>query len=362
MKMNLYPLEDAWNGIFSKDESVQEATDWTQIILKMQPLTADNMVKKKVFKQGLIKDGKAPPGCTVLFHLIMFVDDHEEPIDNSLVRDKPQKIDLSTDGVIEGLEIALTSMRKGEISMVAINYKYGYGELGAPPRIPGKARLMVAIQLIDFYKAGSADHVISSLPEEGEQLDMFQRSASGQVQFRQVYRQAVKCYKQGIKMYKDADWYTASQFFEKASTLLNRYRLKNEKEQKKQERLLFKIYLNFASSSLKIKRPAIACTCCREALDLRPGDIRAMYRFGKAKLMLEDAESALRLFQQVLEVRPDMSNVQEMYEEALKELQARDRIGDPNYDDDDNIKSWEIESEEEPCNDSDVDTDSETDD
>ena len=27
------------------------------------------------------------------------------------------------DGVIEGLEIALTSMRKGEISMVAINYK-----------------------------------------------------------------------------------------------------------------------------------------------------------------------------------------------------------------------------------------------
>ena len=27
-----------------------------------------------------------------------------------------------------------------------------------------------------------------------------------------------------------------------------------------------------------------------------------MFRFGKAKLMLEDAESALRLFQQVLEV------------------------------------------------------------
>ena len=31
--------------------------------------------------------------------------------------------DLVVDGVIEGLEIALNSMRKGEISMVAINYK-----------------------------------------------------------------------------------------------------------------------------------------------------------------------------------------------------------------------------------------------
>ena len=29
---------------------------------------------------GLIKDGKAPAGCTVLFHLIMFVDHHEARI------------------------------------------------------------------------------------------------------------------------------------------------------------------------------------------------------------------------------------------------------------------------------------------
>ena len=50
--MNLYPFEDAWNGLLMKDEVISQAENWTQIFLKMDAITPDNMVKKKVFKQG----------------------------------------------------------------------------------------------------------------------------------------------------------------------------------------------------------------------------------------------------------------------------------------------------------------------
>ena len=40
---------------------------------------------------GLRKDGRAPEDCTVVFNVIMFVDAHDQPIDNSLLRGKPQE-------------------------------------------------------------------------------------------------------------------------------------------------------------------------------------------------------------------------------------------------------------------------------
>lgn len=342
--MNLYPFEDAWNGLLMKDEVISQAKNWTQIFLKMDSITPDNMVKKKVFKQGLRKDGRAPEDCTVVFNVIMFVDAHDQPIDNSLLRGKPQKVDLGKGNLCEGLEIALTSMRKREISLIAINWRYGYGERGAPPRIPGKARIIVAVELLDFYKIGTADHLINALPE-GDEHHFVEKM----VQFRQVHRQALKCYKKGIRSYREGEWYAASKLYDQGCDLLTKYRLKDEKEQAKQERLLVKLYLNLAASSIKINRPTVACTVCREVLFMRPGHIKAMYRFGIAKLMLEDVETALGLFQQILEVRPDDHRVRKRYDEAWDEFHRMNRIGMTESEDKWNY--WDVSFETEDAED-----------
>ena len=41
--------------------------------------------------------------------------------------------------VIAGLELAISSMKVGELSKFLVTPEYGYGKFGCPPRIPGSA-------------------------------------------------------------------------------------------------------------------------------------------------------------------------------------------------------------------------------
>ena len=43
------------------------------------------------------------------------------------------------EGVIRGLDVALATMRKGEISKYIFSPEYAYKEMGCPPRIPPNA-------------------------------------------------------------------------------------------------------------------------------------------------------------------------------------------------------------------------------
>ena len=43
-------------------------------------------------------------------------------------------------------------MRKGEKAQFLIDYPYAYGELGCPPRVPGKALILATVELLDFIE------------------------------------------------------------------------------------------------------------------------------------------------------------------------------------------------------------------
>ena len=42
-------------------------------------------------------------------------------------------------GLIVGLDLAVSSMKKGELARVIIRPQYAFGEMGTPPRIPKDA-------------------------------------------------------------------------------------------------------------------------------------------------------------------------------------------------------------------------------
>ncbi|GFW64839.1 peptidyl-prolyl cis-trans isomerase FKBP4 [Trichonephila clavipes] len=52
--------------------------------------------------------------------------------------------------VIRGLELAVTTMKKGEISVFVFHSHYAYGEEGLPPHVPPHMSLMFKIELHDW--------------------------------------------------------------------------------------------------------------------------------------------------------------------------------------------------------------------
>lgn len=57
---------------------------------------------------------------------------------------------LSLDEAIPGLEIAVSSMKKGEVAYFIISPKLAYGDLGCPPRIPPNAEVLFDIELLNY--------------------------------------------------------------------------------------------------------------------------------------------------------------------------------------------------------------------
>merc|ERR1719483_915969 len=100
---------------------------------------------------------------------------------------------------------------------------------------------------------------------------------------------------------KREEWKMALKHYERGVRLLQEVRLATQGDEDRQQRLLLKLLLNTAHCCIKLKWPKKACVACRESLDVderhSTGDqiTRALYRFGKAKRMLEDYKMSKEL-------------------------------------------------------------------
>lgn len=68
--------------------------------------------------------------------------------DQSADHGEPLKINIGTGQVIEGWDQGIMAMQLGEKADLVISSKYGYGDMGSPPKIPGGATLIFTVELI----------------------------------------------------------------------------------------------------------------------------------------------------------------------------------------------------------------------
>jgi len=73
-----------------------------------------------------------------------------EPFDSSRARCEPLTMRLGVGQVIKGWDLAVATMRRGELSRFTCEPEYAYGEQGAPPKIPSNATLVFDIELVDW--------------------------------------------------------------------------------------------------------------------------------------------------------------------------------------------------------------------
>lgn len=61
---------------------------------------------------------------------------------------EPLKIRIGEGQVIDGWDQGIMAMKLGEKADLVIKSKYGYGDVGSPPKIPGGATLIFTVELI----------------------------------------------------------------------------------------------------------------------------------------------------------------------------------------------------------------------
>ncbi|XP_069064005.1 peptidyl-prolyl cis-trans isomerase FKBP2 [Pleurodeles waltl] len=100
-------------------------------------------VKKRV-DNCLIKSRK---GDVLHMHYTGTLEDGKE-FDSSITRNQPFTFTLGTGQVIKGWDQGLLGMCEGEKRKLVIPSELGYGDRGAPPKIPGGATLIFEVELL----------------------------------------------------------------------------------------------------------------------------------------------------------------------------------------------------------------------
>ena len=89
----------------------------------------------------------ASPGDSVTVHYTGRLE-NGTVFDSSLPRNEPFTFRLGQDKVIKGWEEGVTGMKAGQKRQLIIPPALGYGEVGAPPTIPGNATLTFDVQVL----------------------------------------------------------------------------------------------------------------------------------------------------------------------------------------------------------------------
>jgi len=109
-------------------------------------LTKDGGVIKRIYKLGE-EDVLPQKGQEVTVNYEGRLEDGTI-FDRSSDRGEALKFYIGTGQVIKGWDIGIITMKLGEKADIIIKPEYGYGKIGAPPKIPGDATLIFTVEVI----------------------------------------------------------------------------------------------------------------------------------------------------------------------------------------------------------------------
>ncbi|KAK6305463.1 peptidyl-prolyl cis-trans isomerase FKBP2-like [Coregonus clupeaformis] len=104
-------------------------------------------IKKRVDNCSI----KSRKGDVLNMHYTGKLEDGTE-FDSSIPRNQPFTFTLGTGQVIKGWDQGLLGMCEGEKRKLVIPSELGYGDRGAPPKIPGGATLIFEVELLGIER------------------------------------------------------------------------------------------------------------------------------------------------------------------------------------------------------------------
>jgi len=295
----------------------EELSEFELAKRKMVDISGDGGIMKRILSEGLQTFGSVPSDSTITIHYSLQLEGQDEPFDSSVLRGRPERYKLGDGQIIDGLEIGVMSMKKGEKAQFLIDWMYAYGQFGCPPRIPAKTACMATVELLDFVEEGQAEALLAMDAEERNKKHSYY----------EVEKVARIEHSNGNHYVRKEEWKMALRHYGRGIKLLEEVSLANKEEEERRQRLLLKLNLNSAHCCLKVKWPKKACIACREALEIEGNNTKALFRFGKAQRMLEDYDKARDFLTRAQRREPqNMDIAQEL--KSLEDELARQRTNE----------------------------------
>ncbi|XVF81251.1 hypothetical protein PTKIN_Ptkin15bG0140800 [Pterospermum kingtungense] len=210
--------------------------------------------------------------------------------------------------VIEGLDRAVITMKKGEVALLTISPEYAFGSSESPQElavVPPNSTVYYEVELESFVK-------------ERESWDM---------NTQEKIEAAGKRKEEGNVLFKAGKYVRASKRYEKAVKYIEYDSSFSEDEKKQAKALKVACNLNNAACKLKLKDYKQAEKLCTKVLELESSNVKALYRRAQAFINLADLVLAELDIKKALELDPDNRDVKLEYKvlkEKIKEYNKKD--------------------------------------
>ncbi|XP_076887371.1 peptidyl-prolyl cis-trans isomerase FKBP62-like [Bidens hawaiensis] len=271
-------------------------------------VTDDKKVIKKILKDG---EGYERPneGAVVLVKLIGKLEDATVFIKKGHVDSEPLEFKTDEEQVIDGLDRAVMTMKKGELALVTVAPEYAFGSTGSEQElavVPPNATVVYEVELVSFVK-------------DKESWDMNTT--------QEKIEAAGKKKEEGNAFFKAGKYKKAIKRYEKAAKYIE-YDTNFEEDEKKQAKALkITCNLNNAACQLKLKEYKQAEKLCTKVLELEITNVKALYRRAQAYINVADLDLAEVDIKKALEIDPNNKDVKLEYKvlkEKIKEYNKKD--------------------------------------
>lgn len=253
----------------------------------------DKKVMKKILKEG---EGYERPddGTVVQVKLIGKLEDGTIFVKKGHEEEPPFEFKIDEEQVIDGLDRAVKTMKKGEVALVTIQPEYAFGRSESQQdlaTVPVNATVHYEVEMISFTK-------------EKESWDM---------NTQEKIEAAGKKKEEGNAWFKAGKYERASRRYEKAAKFIE-YDTSFTDEEKQQSKVLkISCKLNNAACKLKLKDYKEAEKLCSKVLELDGQNVKALYRRAQAYIQLVDLDLAEIDIKRALEIDPDNRDVKLEY-------------------------------------------------
>ncbi|KAL5997213.1 70 kDa peptidyl-prolyl isomerase [Asimina triloba] len=282
-----------------------ELVSWKRVV----EVTTDKKVLKKVLKEGENYD-RPNEGAVVTVKLIGKLQDGTVFIKKGYDDDDDQPFEFKIDEeqVIEGLDRAVMSMKKGEVTLVTIEPEYAFGSSESKQElavIPSNSTVFYEVELVSFVKDRESWDM-----NNAEKIE-----ASG------------KKKEEGNALFNVGKYARASKRYEKAAKFVEYDNSFSDEEKKQSKVLKVTCNLNNAACKLKLKEYKEAEKLCTKVLEIESRNVKALYRRAQAYIQLADFDLAELDIKRALEIDPDNREVKLEYrtlKEKVKEYSRKD--------------------------------------
>ncbi|GJQ14574.1 hypothetical protein GpartN1_g6365.t1 [Galdieria partita] len=253
---------------------------------KVEDISKDGGVVKKIIKEG---DGWERPSDETKAIVNMIMKDWNS---QKIIEEKENYELIVGDGVvIEGVDLALETMKKGERAVLTIAPNYAFKEAGVvvPEGFSRDSTVQVELELISFERA----------------KDSWNLSKEEKIE------NALRTKDKGNELFKSGRYKLAKKKYEKVVNNLE-FDVRNKSdlsaEQKQQGKsILLQTYLNLAACEEKFGNPNGVLKQCNKALEMDSVNVKALFRRASSYLRMSEVLLAEKDLKRALELDP--SNV-----------------------------------------------------